>query len=278
MQTYIQAQPIGKLLDTAFRLYRANFWPITRALAIMLVPVALLQILFPNDGLWSTVRTFIIQPVLLGVGTASAVALYHGRPWTIGDAYRQAGKRYLSVMGSMMFIGLITLIPFTAIGFAAFFVNTLPDMLRWIGLGILGLLACANVLFFSTKYAVVTPAIIGEEKRASDSMSRSWALATPHFWHTAGVAITTSVLSLLFSVLPAYMFSWLTPSIYLTTLLPTLTLFIVLPFQTITITCLYYDLRIRSEGYDIELAAQGYDPTLDPAKLATLADGAPRIN
>lgn len=278
MQTNIQAQPIGKLLDTAFRLYRANFWPITRTVAILLIPFLLLQIFVPAEGVWTTVQTLIIQPMLLGVGTVITIAIYHGKQWTTGDAYRQAGKRYLSVMASMMLAGFIMLIPFLIIGIASLFTSFLPDLLRWAGLIIFGLLAFVSLFFFSVKYAVITPAIFAEKKGASGSLSRSWALTTPHFWHTAGVSITISLLSILFSSLPTFMFSWLLPSIRLAALLPTLALFIVLPFQSIALTCLYYDLRIRSEGYDIELAAQGHEAALDPAALANLANGAPRIN
>ncbi len=121
---------LGDLLDRAFRLYRARFWPLTLAGALCIVPVALLSAIVSGVSITSFTDAMqglsrstpsrtaagsvaglygssLLQVVLLGLGTglaqlamtAQSIAALHGESMTLGASLRAGLRRLLPWIG-----------------------------------------------------------------------------------------------------------------------------------------------------------------------------------
>jgi hypothetical protein len=261
---------INEVLDSAIRLYRTQFLLLIAVSGIALLPLTLLQLFLtgsPVQPLIGTSQNILILPLITSALTAAGVSSYQRQSWSLTTAYQEGWKYYRSVLGATLLEGLIMALPLIVIGVGIGIVAGL--VFRGSQPVIIGMLLIAIVpivLFFYTKYAVTFPAIIAEGVGATTGMSRSWKLTTGHFWHTLGVMVATSLLTILLSLTPAFLLGFIAqvaPSIAawaptMNILITQLSLLLMLPLQYLIATCLYYDLRIRNEGYDLEQAAQSY--------------------
>lgn len=151
----------GDILDQAIRIYRRNFVPLVSIVAIVSVPIAVLQVIatlisfpfssfFPSgstdfdpDSL-NTTRLLLGQALLYLVALVAAVAAifqsaaltalvserFLGRPITVRQAYGRALRRWLALLIAVFLIGLVNAVVFGAL-FAVFFVP-------FLGFGLLG--------------------------------------------------------------------------------------------------------------------------------------------
>ncbi len=132
---------LGDLLDRAFRLYRAHFWPLLGLAALVLVPASLIDGLASGSALAALVsideaamfestddfalmgRAFVYFGAILATSflysvasgfaslalTAHNVASLQQRPLSIGEGLRIAGRRFWAFLGMTILRGLAIL-------------------------------------------------------------------------------------------------------------------------------------------------------------------------
>jgi hypothetical protein len=275
---------LGELLDRAIRLYRANFLTFIGIIAVVYVPLTVLQIaastlatnslgslsgtsnpeeIFTNYSYWigvlstivlSLVQFVLVQGVATGALTRSVADSYLGKKTGILDAYRGIGKSWLSLLGALLLIILILILL----------------SVWWIIVPCIGWLTGLGMLMFvsSVVNPLVPPVVVLENRGAIDSIRRAWNLARRRFWPVLGYIIVLMLFSWLVINGPVTImnlvlsgvfqsFEDLTMQFVLMSIIQGLVslVFVLLyyPLQMTAFTLIYFDLRVRTEGYDLAL-------------------------
>lgn len=243
----LPSRGLGDILSTAFEVYKANAAKLAVIVAIVVVPLALLSSLFTNvvfdpttrivnvDGIQTLesasfftvaiagsiglviafVMAFVLQAAL---SRASAQAVI-GDPVDPEASYRYGFRRFGSVLLVSFLAGLIILV------------------------GLI-LLIIPGVIF-AVLLAVAIPALVIENKRGTDALSRSWNLVKGSFWHVLGTVLVAGLIGGLVSSLIGaiggnnWFLSWIFTSIGQ---------IVVAPFNALVLVILYLDLRARQES------------------------------
>lgn len=274
----------GELLDRAVRLYRRHFLTFIGIVAIVQIPLILLQTGFslltiqwwtdPSTEAMALAASFAQLVVttlgyvlVTSLGTAAltrAIAnSYLGQSVSLTGAYRQIGKSWLVLVLALLLIILLSLV----LG-----LWTLIPCIGWFtGLGML--------LYLSLVISPLTaPTVVLEKQRARAAVRRAWDLSRRRFWPVVGFVTALFILNLIFTAIPALLVSFLlemgvdsamgsfTQQQMVSTLVGSLTTLvfslIFLPFQLTAMTLYYFDLRIRTEGFDLALLARSIDQPL----------------
>jgi hypothetical protein len=285
---------LGELLDQAIRLYRRNFLKFIGIIAVVQIPLALLQLLVslstvggvvaraqnpssvsPDDplsafgpgyfagigvGLLLGLISFILVQGIAAAATARAVAdSYLGEPTGMVEAYRKIGRAWGSILGALLMVVLL---------FAALLLWTVIPCIGWFtGFGLLFFFAAVIV-------PLIAPVIVLENQRAAASIRRAWDLARRRFWWTLGFVFILYIFSLLIIAGPTTLLTFLMQSLLgnplqsgnasdlftLQTVIQSLSSLVLsllyLPLQVTCITLMYFDLRVRTEGFDLALSAE----------------------
>jgi hypothetical protein len=306
-QTLPSLRPLrlGELLDQAIRLYRRNFLTFIGIIAVVYVPLTVLQTaattimsssmlefspsspeeIFSNYGYWfgmfSTIVLIFIQFILVqGIATGAltrAVAdNYLGKEASILDAYRGIGKSWLALIGALLFVGII---------FIAICLWWIVPCIGWFtGLGMLAfLMAVVNPL--------VAPVVVLEGQGAVNAVQRAWSLARRRFWPVLGTIFVLYLFSLIVVNGPVTIVNVLLlqvlPSLNDPTVVFVLTsivqaliglvfTLIYYPLQMTALTLIYFDLRVRTEGFDIALLTMGASGSTDISEV--IATPVPQTN
>jgi hypothetical protein len=293
---------IGQLLDQAIRLYRHNFVTFVGILAVVMVPLTLLQMVINVLTLGNAMDQFRFDPTqsanlpaafMLGMTANSLLTLvsfilvqglataaltrtiagnFFGERTSIWDAYRQIGSSWLSLLAALLL---------------AIFASILLSI--WMLVPCVGWLTGVGILFFFglVVMPLLAPLIIVERQPASRAIRRAWDLARRRFWWvlgfvlvlflfnqlivTAPVTLVTVAFQLLYSNPlqpdgPTFAYSLQTVVQSLVALISTL---IYMPLHLTGIILMYLDLRVRTEGVDLTLLAAS-EPDA-PAGVAVLA-------
>ncbi len=280
---------VPQLLDRTFRIYRDNFLPFFALVAVVVIPLTIVQLLgsewltaqltqtvdTTSTGSFRTnpqsanaflgsftnllVLTFvvsavvaIIQGVLINsVLTYMASERHLGRPVTLGEAFHAVRDR-LPKLG----IGLVVYYLILAVVIVG-----LLAILFACGLGIGALVYLGIAL-----YAFLTPVLILERTGLSRGLKRAWVLGKARIWPVSGlilaVVILTSIISFGLSLSQqaitrqtiASATSYSTTSM-LQLVVQTIIAIFVAPILPIGLTLMYYDTRVRLEGLDIALSS-----------------------
>ena len=293
IQPVLRPLRLGELLDQAIRLYRRNFITFIGIIAVIYIPLMILQTastalmtssmtglatarrpeeIFSNYGYWAgLLSTFIlafvqfilVQGIATGALTRAVTDNYLGKQTSILDAYRGLKDSWISLLGALLTIILllIALSIWTAVPCIGWFTG--PGMVAF-------LMAAISPL--------VAPVVVLEKQSALASIRRAWDLARRRFWPVLGTVFVLYLFSLLIVNGPAAIVNALLtmaigsfgdPSmgIVITTIIQSLAslVFVLLyyPLQMAAFTLIYFDLRVRTEGFDIALltmdAAQPVD-------------------
>ncbi len=295
---------LGELLDRAIRLYRGNFLSFIGIIAVAYVPLMVLQTaasalltsamvtgistpeeLFGNAAYWGgLLATFIlvlvqfvlIQGIATGALTRAVADNYLGKRTGILDAYRGIGSSWITLVGALLFLGIILL----GIG-----IWTMIPCIGWVtGPGILlFVLAAINPL--------VPAAVVLENQGVVNAVKRAWSLARRRFWPVLGYVLVLYLFSLIVVNGPVAIVNALlaqitgsfgdqTMQLVVTSIIQGLVslvfLLIYLPLQLTAFTLIYFDLRVRTEGFDLAFLTMGASGSKDLSEAMTVP--APAVN
>jgi hypothetical protein len=237
---------LGEILSAAFNIYRANISKLAIIVAVVVVPLSFVSTLLSSVVFKPGTTRVLGEPVGVNsrgifmalfvgaIGAAISVMIWAvlqaailraAAQATIGDpvdteaSYRYGFKR----LGSVILVSLL------------------------VGLAVLGglILIVIPGLIFGVLLSVSIPALVVENRRGTDAMSRSWNLVKGHFWHAVGVIIVAGLITGIVGGAigavggSAWVVRWIFTSIATV---------ITAPFSALVSVLLYLDLRARSEA------------------------------
>jgi hypothetical protein len=279
---------LGELLDQAIRLYRQNFVTFIGIVALVYVPLMVLQTaattltttsmtaiseyrtpqqLFTNYAYWAGVlsslvivflQVIFVQGIATGALTRAVADNYFGRKTSILDAYRGIGRSWIPLIGALLLIGLLGIVLFV-------WWIVVPCLGWFTGLGMLAFLGAAIS-------PMVAPVVVLEGQGAIASVQRAWFLVRRRFWPVLGTIFVLYLFNLLIvngptAIVNAILVS-ITPSLggtmtefvisaIIRAMVSIVFILIYYPLQMTAFTLIYFDLRVRTEGFDLALLASG---------------------
>ncbi|WP_245641930.1 glycerophosphoryl diester phosphodiesterase membrane domain-containing protein [Nonomuraea candida] len=215
---------------------------------------------------------FVVVTLLTGVLTRILGRAVFGGTISAGEAWRLVKGRVPALFGVVGLMAVIMLVPMVVfvLLLVAVSMNATRSDLGWIaGLTILFIIAyIAYYLFFRTRFAFASAAVVLEGRGPVDAMRRSWNLVTGDFWRVFGILLLTSVLvglvssiltvpftlaGTLFGMLGADTIATTVVAAVLITVGATLGAMITYPFEAGVAGLLYADRRMRGEAFDLVL-------------------------
>lgn len=245
----VQLRPIGvgELLDGAIKLYLANWATFMAIVAVVVVPLGLLQALFaepplpsgappgPNAPtlLVSAVQGLLVFTLVEAAMAKTAADVYLGEPTGVGRAYRYA----VPLIGALLWVGVLAGLAF-AVGFVLLVVPGIFLLLR----------------FYFARVVVVL-----EGERGTQAMRRSWRLVKGSTWRVLGIVLLVMLITGVAQAVLAIPFGiagFVTGVPALNIVGSVLASVVVTPLVSLATVLLYFDLRVRKEGFDLELLAR----------------------
>lgn len=248
----LPARGIGEILSTAFEIYKSNAQGLLMIVAIVVVPLTFISafiagVVFAPETTTTTVFGESVETVSArSAGVAILVALLAavigvvinavlqaaimrgaaqgsiGDPVDIDASYKWGFKRFGSVLWISILVGLAV-----AVGLILFII---PG------------------LIFLVMFAVAIPALVVENLRGTDSMSRSWNLVKGHFWHAAGVVVLAFIIAAVVSGVITAIGGAISSNWFVSWIFQAIAQIIVAPFAALVSVLLYLDLRARREA------------------------------
>ena len=272
---HLRPLTVGEILDSSFRLYRRRFGALVSVCAVVVIPLALVQLAVklsaPKTTTVSRVGGFSYRSTTVSSGTQLFLVLFplliSGLNITLaqGAAMRILSDHYLgtetSWLGSLRYA-------FSRFGSLLWIV--ILSGLAWI-FG--GMLCIIPGIYLYVSFSVVIPVRLIEGERGGRALSRARALVAGRWWPTFSTLlvvflITTAVtfIATIFvggsTFLLANTSSSTTGSV-VSELLTAGVNVIVTPISAAVATIIYFDLRVRKEGFDLALMIQRLDlPTV----------------
>jgi hypothetical protein len=125
----------------------------------------------------------------------------------------------------------------------------------------------------------VPQAVMLEEQRAAESLRRSWYLTKPYFWRVLGIVALLWLFSMLIAAGPSYLVSLGSAALPVSYVVRTLIVtaigavlgLLYIPIRLAGETLVYYDLRVRAEGLDLEMELDALTEDLEPVEPALSA-------
>lgn len=239
---------VGEILSHAFELYRLHWRNLALTVALIVVPLAIIQVLFVDlviddafgetvrrdgrevldagagaaiaAGLVTAIATVLMWAVVTGAITRAAAGTFLGRDLDIGESYRYGLARFWSIV----LVGVLSALAI-AVGFLLLIVP---------GFIVLTFLACA------------IPVLVIEDRRGREALRRSWDLVRGFGWHVFGTIVVATLLNGLVSSLLTAPFG---DNYAARSLAAAIASAITMPFMALVGVFLYLDLRVRKERY-----------------------------
>jgi hypothetical protein len=249
---------VGEILDAALAVYRRHAFALWRIVAVVVaLPAALNGALAVavrqvgdtknNSGSLLLLELLVIVVSLIAASFAVAAAYrlvadaYLGRPIDPDESLRFGLRRLRSVIW-------VTLLNFAG-AFIGFLFLVVPG------------------IFLLVSWSIAIPVLLGENRRGSNAMRRSYALVRGRWWPCAGVIGLMFLLELIVYAGIAIFVRAIVDSTGNDSVLfveqgvsSLLVNTLVLPFQVAVTTVLYIDLRVRKEGFDVQLLTHALEP------------------
>ncbi|MGZ8582002.1 MAG: hypothetical protein ACXWX4_06325 [Actinomycetota bacterium] len=256
---------IGEILSTAFEIYKANAASLLMIVAIVVVPLTFISafiggVVFAPES--ETVLVFgeSVETVSArSAGAAIIVALLTAVIGVIISAVLQAAVMRGAAQGS---IGdPVDIDASYKWGFARFGSVILISIL--VGLAVAGglILFIIPGLIFAVMFSVSIPALVVENLRGTDAMSRSWNLVKGYFWHAVGVIILAAIITAVVGGIIGAIGGAISSNWFVSWIFQAIAQIITAPFAAIVSVLLYLDLRARREA----LSADGLRGELNRA-------------
>ena len=243
---------IGEILSTAFEIYKANAQNLLMIVAIVVVPLTFISafiggVIFAPET--ETVLIFGESVETVSARTASAaliVALVGVVIGVIINAVLQAAIMRGAAQGS---IGdPVDIDASYKWGFARFGSVLLISIL--VGLAVLGgfILLIIPGIIFMVMFAVAIPALVVENLRGTDAMSRSWNLVKGNFWHALGLIIVAGIITAVVGGIVGAIGGAISDNWFVAWIFQAIAQIVTAPFAAIVSVLLYLDLRARREA------------------------------
>ena len=272
---------VGEILDSSFRLYRRRFGALVGVCAVVVVPLALVQLVVNLSAQETTTVTrfggSIYRSTAVSSGTQLFLLLFglliSGLNITVaqGAAMRILSDHYLGTETSWS-----ESLRYAFARFGSLLWIVILSGLAWI-FG--GFFCFIPGVYLYVSFAVVMPVRLIEDERGGRALSRSRALIAGRWWPTFAtllvvLLITTTLTSVLTALLggSTILATNTTSSTAIRVLTGLLTAgvnVLVTPISAAVATIIYFDLRIRKEGFDLALMIQRLDR---PAVIAAKSD------
>lgn len=265
---------VVEIIDRAFQIYRENFVAFVALVAVVLVPITLVDLAVQPDTVdeyetfaeyvdethaannTSTLVTLLgilIQGVIVnGLITYMTSESNLGRRISVAEAFSQIARRFLPLTGALIVAGILFLVLMVAVVLASFCIFpliALPVVLYWA--------LCA--------YFYIVPVMILERVGILASIRRALILGKRRFWQNAGFTFgiwtITAVLTFAFSAFVLFVVESADEDSLLGVVVDLAIQIFITPILPIGLTLMYYDTRIRTEALD--LALESVD-TLNP--------------
>ena len=245
----LQPRGLGDILSAAFEIYKNNAAKLITIVAIVVVPLQFVlhfltgvafaakkeQVVIGNitvntvaarskgivllAGLVALLIVVVTTSALAAAITRAAAQTTIGDPVDVSASYSFGFKRFGTVFGASLLVGLVV-----AIGFIFLIV---PGVYLW------------------TIFAVTIPVVVIEGQGVTGAMSRSSTLAKGQFWHVLGTmfvaAILAGIVNSIISLFGGH--NW-----FLGWIFGSIGSIITAPFTAMVSVLLYLDLRTRAES------------------------------
>ena len=275
--------PDGRIFDRAFAIYRNNFVRFITIVAIIEVPLALFS---TASRSWMGVRPATRQSTAFErtadrPGVAAPVRRYdsaQGPPLLLFGCLGTVFTVLLSIVGVMLCqAALIKSVSETYLGHeitvgqaygfilpksVTLIIATIcTTLVTWLGL----LFFIVPGVIFGLWFFLAVPAIVVENHRAMEGMSRSKALVAGNLGKAFAVGLVSGLIAYILLLSLSYLGARLGRVLFAENLVlrsflihfaSTVAQILVTPIGAAASILLYYDLRIRKEGFDLQMLAQ----------------------
>ncbi|HEY7756070.1 MAG TPA: hypothetical protein VID69_07580 [Actinomycetota bacterium] len=237
---------VTEILAHAFALYREHWQNLIATVAIIVIPLAVLQVLLVDlvigeafietrdgvevaDGsvlaavlgsIVVAVFSVLMWAIVTGAITRASAGTFLGRDLDVRESYRYG----LARLGSIILVGLLA------------------------GLAIAGglLLLIIPGLFFLTMLTCSLPALVIEDRRGTAALGRSWNLVKGFGWH---VFATIVVAGLLTGIAGGILTAPFGDNTFARGIGQAIASTITMPYTALVGILIYLDLRVRKERY-----------------------------
>jgi hypothetical protein len=253
---------VGEILDAGSKIYRSKFATMLKAVAIVIVPVQVLNVLVTlslpdtsttagattttSDSEWAGIAALLLIFVINVVSSALAQAACLK---AVSDTYLGTETDW---RGSLRF------------GFRRF------GSLLWLTLihGVIVLLALAACIvpgvWLYVAWSVAVPVLLIEGTRGFGALRRSFNLVRRRWWPTAGILLLANLLATAVAAgiglvaLPLLLAGRDNELVYdlANGVFGAAASVLTIPFVAAVVAVVYFDLRVRKEGFDLQLRAQ----------------------
>jgi hypothetical protein len=225
----IRPRTPGEIWSEAFRIYRENAANLLLIVAVVVVPLTFVSAVIVQTGttivglLVAAAIGIIIWAVLQAAILRGAAQATIGDPVDIDASYRWGLARFGSVLLVALLVGIVV-----AVGF---------------------LLLIIPGFIFLVFLSVSEPALIVENRRGTEAMSRSWNLVRGNFWHALVVILVAAIIT---GVIGGILGAIGGDNWFLAWIFTAIAQIVTAPFTALVTVLLYLDLRARSEALTAE--------------------------
>jgi hypothetical protein len=275
---------VGEILDAGIKIYRNKFATMLKAVAVVIVPVQVVNILITlslpdtttttagttaSDGSgWAGVAALLLIFVITVISSTLAEAAclkavsdtYVGTDTDWRESLRFGFRRLGSLLWLTVLHGVLLLLAFVA--------------------------CIVPGIWLYAAWSVAVPALLIEGTRGFKALSRSFNLVRGRWWPTAGILLLANLLA----AAVAFGFGLLAlPFVFAgrdndfvfdlaNAIFGGVASVLTIPFVAAVIAVIYFDLRVRKEGFDLQLMAQRIGApvgAVNPAPMPWTAQPAP---
>jgi hypothetical protein len=263
---------VGEIIDAAFRIYRARFGAMIKAVAVVVIPVQLINVIVVLSLPTTTTRTFngsgtftttegpsggaavaalivlqIVTVLSTLVATAACLKIVSDAYLGTETSWRDSLRFGLSKTPSILWIAVLS----------------------GLGVGLGAILCIAPGIWLYVAWCIGIPVLLVEGLRGSKAMTRSFQLVRGRWWPTFGTLIIagliTAAVAFALGILSVPLL--LSGASYTTrqavsAITRGIGSVFTTPFSAAVTALIYFELRVRKEGFDLALMAQriGVEP------------------